>query len=322
MSLQSAEYLKKLADITEAEDQLAKLNLKLDEISADSALMVGGFLPPPAGTAADIVSLGKSLGTGDWGGAFWDAVGIIPIVGDGAKAAAKGGKIANKLADVKKALAKANEAIQKKKDELAEMCKKNRATKKDEVTKATKGCDTAGCGKGSDKDKKQKKIKLVKEKINDLKLQGHGPQRHEGDVTEQQLKDRVMHGKDPMTGTTTDAVTGETHKYSKNATKIKSEEDYVNGESHLRNSDEFKTKVKDAETSGQGRILVENQKLEEIYGSNYKDKVSGQTRIGSKNNPTGVTPTDFDNGSMVGVYTKSNKTRQWELTTMYPEPKN
>ncbi|PPD18746.1 MAG: hypothetical protein CTY18_10730 [Methylomonas sp.] len=162
MSLNSPEYLKKLAEITQAESDLAKLNLKLDEISADTALMAGGFLPPPAGTAADIVSLGRSLGAGDWGGAFWDAVGIIPIVGDGAKVAAKGSKLANKAADIKKALEKANAAIQKKKDELAELCNKNRVAKKDQVTNKAENCAKGDCAKKPPKQLKKTDVPCFK----------------------------------------------------------------------------------------------------------------------------------------------------------------
>lgn len=147
MSLNSPEYLALAAEIAQAEGDLAKLTLKLDEISADAALMAGGFLPPPAGTAADLVSLGKDLAAGDWGSAFWDAVGIIPIVGDGAKAAAKGGKIANKLTDVKKAIEKANQVIQKKKDDLAKLCKDKQVKNKEKVTDKAENCGKGDCSK-------------------------------------------------------------------------------------------------------------------------------------------------------------------------------
>jgi GTP:adenosylcobinamide-phosphate guanylyltransferase len=45
------------------------------------------------------------------------------------------------------------------------------------------------------------------------------------------------------TGTTTDGVTGKKHKYSRNATKVNTPEDYVKAEDHLKNSNEFKNKV-------------------------------------------------------------------------------
>ncbi|MEL7497429.1 MAG: HNH endonuclease [Planctomycetota bacterium] len=85
-------------------DELQQLNSKYGELAADAALAAGGALPPPFGTAADVVSLGKSVWTGDWGGALMDVVGFVPIVGD----AAKGGKIAKKLNSLRKALDTAN----------------------------------------------------------------------------------------------------------------------------------------------------------------------------------------------------------------------
>jgi hypothetical protein len=130
-----------------------------------------------------------------------------------------------------------------------------------------------------------------------------------------------MHGIDPMSGTTTDAVTGGPHKYSKHATKINTPEDYIKGEQHLRDSQEFKDKIAVADTTGQNRVEIKNQKLEDIYGPEYRDSAFGKTREGTKNNPTGTRPTDFTDGTMVGVYDKDPITGEWKLTTMYPEPK-
>lgn len=326
MSLQSAEYLQKLKEITEAESQLAQLTAEVEKLGADAALMGASMLPPPAGTAADIASLGKDLVTGDWSNAFWDAVGIIPIVGDGAKAAAKDGKIANRIADIKKAIAKANEAIQKKKDELAQLCKKNRLDKKDKTAQATKDCDTAGCGKDSDKNGKIKKTKTTKEKINDLKSQGHGPQRHEGDVTEEQLDRRARLKEDPETGTRQDKYqknadgTPKNHKCAEHATKVNSEvnseESYIKAEEHSRNDQVFKDKA----TSGEENITVETP-LKDIYGDNYKDHVSGRSRTTPL--PDTTTPTvstNFEDGYMRAIYQK-NSQGDYDLVTMYPNPK-
>lgn len=89
--------------------ELAQLNNKYGELAADAALAAGGVLPPPAGTAVDIVSLGRSLWKGDWGGALFDVVGLVPIVGDGAKAA----KITNRLNDLRKAVDVANTGMRR-----------------------------------------------------------------------------------------------------------------------------------------------------------------------------------------------------------------
>ena len=45
----------------EAWDELQQLNQKYGELAADAALAAGGALPPPFGTAADVISLGKDL---------------------------------------------------------------------------------------------------------------------------------------------------------------------------------------------------------------------------------------------------------------------
>ncbi|MGM3193171.1 HNH endonuclease [Dickeya dadantii subsp. dieffenbachiae] len=81
-----------------------------NDLIVDSGLAAAGAAPPPFGTAADVVSLGRSLFKGDWGGAALDALGFIPILGDGAKA----GKIAAKVEKVTAALSKAKAALNTK----------------------------------------------------------------------------------------------------------------------------------------------------------------------------------------------------------------
>jgi hypothetical protein len=162
--------------------------------------------------------------------------------------------------------------------------------------------------------------KTTKKNFDDLKAQGHGPQRHEGDVTTKQLEERCTKGIDPMTGTTTDGVTGKTHKYSRNATKVNTPEDYVKAEEHLNRSNEFKDKVKSADTIGKKQVVLEETKLKDIFGDNYSSKVDGRTRIGSAKNPQGSKVTEFsDESRMIGVYRKADD-GSWNLLTMYPDP--
>ncbi|MCU0800614.1 MAG: HNH endonuclease [Rhodobacteraceae bacterium] len=125
--------------------ELADLNKKYGEIATDTGLAAAGALPPPFGTAADVASLGRSLWKGDWGGALMDAVGIIPIVGDAAKA----GKIANKLNDLRKSMDVAATTLGKSlqntkaaaKKYWADMVKANKA----DYDKAIKNCKTKAC---------------------------------------------------------------------------------------------------------------------------------------------------------------------------------
>lgn len=92
-----------------AYSELRQLNSKYGEIAADAGLAGAGMLPPPFGTAADVASLGRSLWKGNWGDALFDVVGLVPIIGDGAKA----GRIANKLNDLRKALDVANTGMKR-----------------------------------------------------------------------------------------------------------------------------------------------------------------------------------------------------------------
>ncbi|MBA0219847.1 HNH endonuclease [Pectobacterium brasiliense] len=90
--------------------KVADMESQYNELIVDSGLAAAGAAPPPFGTAADVVSLGRSLFKGDWGGAALDALGFIPILGDGAKA----GKIAAKVQKVTEALSKAKAALNTK----------------------------------------------------------------------------------------------------------------------------------------------------------------------------------------------------------------
>jgi hypothetical protein len=102
---------------------------------------------------------------------------------------------------------------------------------------------------------------------------------------------------------------------------VNTPEDYIKAEDHIRNSQEYNNEVAaaNAKTPPDNRIEVKKP-LEEIYGPDYKDRVSGKTRTGTKNNPTGVQDPDFTDGSMVGRY-RRDPDGSWKLVTMYPEPK-
>ena len=162
--------------------------------------------------------------------------------------------------------------------------------------------------------------KTIKKKFDDLKTQGHGPQRHEGDVTTKQLEERCTQGKDPLTGTTTDGVHGGKHGYGRHATKVNTPDDYVKAHDSIKNGDEFKKKIKSAEKYGEDRVVVDSAKLKDIYGDEYATKVTGRTRVGSMKNPKGSVETDFTDGTMTAVFDK-NAEGGWDLTTMYPQPK-
>lgn len=156
------------------------------------------------------------------------------------------------------------------------------------------------------------------ERMEELRSQGHGPQRHEGQVTRQQLEDRVLRGTDPMTGSHINPDTGQPYDPPRRATRIKDEETYVEAEAQMRNSQEFSTAPVEETASGARRKEV-TVPLERAIGSDYQDHVEGVTRIGSVKNPTGTRATDFNDGNMVAVY-EENAHGGWDLLTMYPSP--
>jgi hypothetical protein len=154
---------------------------------------------------------------------------------------------------------------------------------------------------------------------------GHGPQRHGPQITEQQLDDRAMHKIDPVTGTTDDAYnkfsdgTPRPHKAGRHATHITSNESFVRGEIAIRNSQKFKEAIANANANGLEYTEPIDVPLEQIYGSGYRNHVSGKSRIGSANNSAGTTVTDFTDGMMKAFYRKTPDGR-WVLHTMYPNP--
>ncbi len=198
MSLLSPDFKKKLAELQKAEKAANILDLKIKDLSADAALLAGSSLPPPFGTAADVASLAKSVATGDWGGAFWDAVGFIPIVGDGAKAAVKGTKIARRLKAINKSLDKARDIIRKKKEDLAKLCKKKRVKNKGNTTKAAEDCGTTNCGGGKNTKAPQVARKIPKDKLKyKPKKRGDAPIGSDGKPVELHHKDQSLGNKSP-----------------------------------------------------------------------------------------------------------------------------
>jgi hypothetical protein len=162
----------------------------------------------------------------------------------------------------------------------------------------------------------------IAHRLDELKLQGHGPQRHGGDVTHQQLIDRAVHGKDPVTNTIYDAYrknpdgTPARHLVGPNATRFKSNEAFVNAEAYIRNSTDFDSALA---TATNGRFQVDIP-AKQVLGANYLDHLEGVTRLGSKNNPIGWQPTDFTDATIRARY-HIDASGQIKLTTMYPEPR-
>ncbi len=129
-----------LDTIAKAEKELKQLEDQYKELAADATLTAASLAPPPFGTVADVVSIGKSLWTGDWGGALLDVVGLIPVVGDTIKGATKGTKIAAKMDEVADAIKAARTKLARKKDNLINGSKPNKKELDKDIEKNSISC--------------------------------------------------------------------------------------------------------------------------------------------------------------------------------------
>ncbi|GAA3617293.1 hypothetical protein GCM10022223_37350 [Kineosporia mesophila] len=163
-------------------------------------------------------------------------------------------------------------------------------------------------------------------RVEELRRQGHGPQRHGPQVTDQQLTDRVLWWIDPMTGTTVDGDTGGQHRCAKVATKVASEASYVAAEAFIRSSRAFDQARRQAEAGHESMMKVVVP-LPDIYGPGYRERIRGVQRNGSRTHPTGdpagtrpPTEVDFTDGRMIAVYTR-RPGGKFRLKTMFPDPR-
>lgn len=146
---------------------------------------------------------------------------------------------------------------------------------------------------------------MIASRFAKLEAEGHGPQRHEGAVTRQMLEDRVLRHFDPMTGTTTDGVTGGPHKGGRTATRITNEAAFVGAESFIRRSSEYQV-LHDEALSRFGQqpqtTFTVSLPIEDVLGPDFRNAVEGVRRLGSNKNPKGAESVDFDGGSVTAVY--------------------
>jgi len=148
----------------------------------------------------------------------------------------------------------------------------------------------------------------------DLAKQGHGPQRHEGMVTPEQLDARLLEGKNPQTGTIwEDATRKRRHRCGNHATKFLAPGDYVDADETVRSSAAFETQMKKSKRQ-RLKTLVISPDLENVLGSDYATKLVGSSRDGST-----VKETDFTGGKLKAIY-KLQPNGSYALLTMYPNP--
>lgn len=139
--------------IRPAEKELEQLTKHYGDLAADAALTAASMAPPPWGTAADVISVGKSLFSGDWGGALLDVVGLVPIAGDAIKGVGKGTKIAAKMNEVADTLKAVSTTLARQKQALINGRKSAAKAYWDKIKKegkkkyeeAIKNCSTKSC---------------------------------------------------------------------------------------------------------------------------------------------------------------------------------
>lgn len=156
----------------------------------------------------------------------------------------------------------------------------------------------------------------------DLEKQGHGPQRHDGEVTTKALLDRLVHGIDPMTGSIWDGVhIGKRHNAPKTeATRFKTPQDFIAAEKAIRGSNDFQNELNAARAIGNDSFTVEKFPLAQALGPNYLSKVEGVGWIDPKNQTLGTRPTNFTGGSVMAMF-KIDANGKIKLHTIYPNPK-
>ncbi|MCK2167774.1 hypothetical protein [Thalassospira xiamenensis] len=203
-----------------------------------------------------------------------------------------------------------------------------------------------------------RRTRYWREKLDDLARQGHGPQRHEGDVTEEMLWNRAYHNIDPMTGTTVDYdrflkkygvvydsdlhgrepdvvninVPGKgnlainwnkvRHVSGDHATKFNTPADYVRAYEEVLKSAEYKAFLTGAD---QDQLVLRSLKLSDVFGSNFQARVKGYSVAGGQKNPvthTGTTfaETVFGNDTKVVAIFEKDANGIPQLKTMYPDP--
>lgn len=160
---------------------------------------------------------------------------------------------------------------------------------------------------------------VIDARFAELSAQGHGPQPHEEAATRDMLIDRVLHGVDPMAGTTTDGITGRAHGSIGAATRITSEADHVAAEAIIRRSQQFR----EALDRAFGPLVQRNARvrlrlpIEQVFGSDFEPRVEGVGLRDIDDRTQGVVDVDFSSGSVIAEY-RLSASGEPMLWTLFP----
>ncbi|MEV6601722.1 hypothetical protein AB0M36_33440 [Actinoplanes sp. NPDC051346] len=163
-------------------------------------------------------------------------------------------------------------------------------------------------------------------RLNELRAQGHGPQRHH-DPTDEQLAARMgdpildpqtgepllkdnghvqaQNKIDPMTGTTVDGVHGGVHRCGDYATRIDSPEDYVAADRYMR------------EQIGETGPAAARRPISEVLGPDAHERMTGYFH--DPDAPGQLKRVDFTGGTIFALY-EPLPNGDLKLRTLYVEP--
>jgi hypothetical protein len=160
----------------------------------------------------------------------------------------------------------------------------------------------------------------VARRLRELEAEGHGPKRHEGQVTDQQLRDRVLLGHDPAqqgSDKTVDAVTGRPHEPPRFASRFDTPEAMVAADDALRASDAFAWTAELARARGRESMWI-RLPLADALQPELRAQVTGVERFGTGEHPA-VRPVDFSDGWVQAGFHWDDRTETWKTYTIYPD---
>jgi hypothetical protein len=161
-------------------------------------------------------------------------------------------------------------------------------------------------------------IAELRRRIRELEAEGHGPQRHEGQVTDRRLQGRVPHGHDPAQegpDKTVDAVTGGRHRRPEIASRFDTPEAMVAADDAVRASDAFART--EAATRARGRQVIGVRVPLDVLRPELRGQVTGFQRIGSGEHAE-ARPVDLAGGRIEAVHGWDGGSGTWNTSTIYP----
>jgi hypothetical protein len=158
---------------------------------------------------------------------------------------------------------------------------------------------------------------LVEERCYWMDQSGHAALRH-AEIPDRTLIHRLLLGRDPITGNTTDWETGHVHRYGRDATSFTSRSALAFAEAKAWSSaagEQGRMAEGDNEPSFEVRL-----RARDIFGPDFRQHIKGWTLRGTKKEPAGVDPIEFDDETAILTIYRRVASR-WCLYTSYPDRK-